>query len=155
MLKRYKNYIISSDNEEENYDEKYKTSNKLVDKENSDDKKEETKNLNKLKESKILNDNNKFNKSKEKEKEKVNIRKIIYCEICDKRLESSQDYLLHMSSKKHKYKMKELLQKELKEFGSMKKVLINEKMILPHRRWKINNVRYLLYGFALNRYLNK
>ena len=151
MLKRYKNYITSSDNEDDSYD-KGQISNKLINKENNYSQKEEQKDMNKLEETKKLNDNNKFNKNKE---EKINIRKIVYCEICDKRLESSQDYLLHMSSKKHKYKMKELLKKELKEFGSMKKVLIKEKIILPHRRWRINNVRYLLYGFALNRYLNK
>ena len=59
-----------------------------------------------------------------------------------------------MSSKKHKYKMKELLKKELKECGSVRKLLIKEKMIAPCKRWRVNNARYLLYGFALNRYLN-
>ena len=51
--------------------------------------------------------------------------------------------------------MRQLLKKELKEYGSVKKVLIKEKMISPFRRWRVNNARYLLYGFSLNRYLNK
>ena len=95
-----------------------------------------------------------WNASVADEENKINIKKVRYCEICDKRLESNQDYLLHMSSKKHKYKMKELLKKELKECGSVRKLLIKEKMIAPCKRWRINNARYLLYGFALNRYLN-
>ena len=135
MYKRYKNYITSNDDFSDN------------DNNNSEEERE----LNKQKE-----ENNIFQKKRKEEiEEKINIKKIIICELCDKRLDSKQDYLLHMSSKSHKYKMKELLRKELKECGSIKKVLIKEKLIAPYRRWKINNIRYLLYGFALNRYINK
>ena len=158
MLKRYKNYIISSDNEEENDDEniivpptqqiKKEESNILKNKNNE-------KNLNKLEDNKRFNKLNDNSFNNDKEEEKIKIKKVIYCEPCDKRLESNQDYLLHMSSKRHKYKMRELLRKELKELGSEKKVLIKEKMIAPCRRWRINHSRYLLYGFSLNRYLNK
>ena len=51
--------------------------------------------------------------------------------------------------------MREFLRKELKECGSVRKVLIKEKLIAPNKRWKINNIRYLLYGFALTRYLKR
>ena len=93
--------------------------------------------------------------NKEEKEEKINIRKVIICELCDKRLESKQDYSLHMSSKNHKHKMREFLRKELKECGSVRKVLIKEKLIAPNKKWKINNIRYLLYGFALARYLKR
>ena len=148
MYKRYKNYIISNDYEDEDENEnqikpiqlnKEKKLNEKI------HKNEEAKKFNSFK-------NNDFHKNKE---DKINIKKVIYCEPCDKRLESNQDYLLHMSSKKHKFKMRELLREELKEYGSVRKVLIKEKMIHPFRRWRVNNVRYLLYGFSLNRYLNK
>ena len=154
MIKRFGNYIISSDNEEENEkkeipeDISLKKEKKDFDNNKKSDKFKNT--FNESKKSHNLN-NNEFNDNKE---EKTNIKKVIYCEICDKRLETDQDYLLHMSSKKHKYKMKELLRKELKECGSVRKLLIKENMIAPCRRWRINNARYLLYGFALNRYLN-
>ena len=190
MLKRYKNYIISSDNEEDDND-KNKQSNNLKNKEkinfknnikipDIENKIPENRNLlnvkndNTNREQKFFEDNNNYknnlkilgqNKNsnikesnefiKAKKEEKISIKKIIYCEPCDKRLENHENYLLHMSSKRHKYKMRELLKKELKKSGSSKKVLIKEKMIAPYRRWKINNARYLLYGFALNRYLNK
>ena len=161
MIKRYKNYIVSSDNEEDNNIYESKPINKTLKKEKEKFNKNEKnkyydKKLNTFEESKKnkkLNINE-FNRNKE-EKEENKIKKIIYCELCDKRLENNETYLLHMSSKRHKYKMKELLRKELKNFGSIKKVLIKEKMIMPYRRWRINNARYLLYGFSLNRYLNK
>ena len=142
MYKRYKNYITSSDD--------------FVNNENVNDKPKVGITINKPKEEEKKFEVNK-NKSiqKNENEEKINIKKVIICELCDKRLDSKQDYLLHMSSKSHKYKMKELLRKELKECGSIKKVLIKEKLIAPYRRWKINNIRYLLYGFALNRYINK
>ena len=142
MYKRYKNYITSSDD--------------FVNNDNNNDKPKVDININKPKEEEKKFEVNK-NKSiqKNENEEKINIKKVIICELCDKRLDSRQDYLLHMSSKSHKYKMKELLRKELKECGSIKKVLIKEKLIAPYRRWKINNIRYLLYGFALNRYINK
>ena len=142
MYKRYKNYITSSDD--------------FVNNDNVNDKPKVDITINKPKEEEKKFEVNK-NKSIEKNEneEKINIKKVIICELCDKRLDSKQDYLLHMSSKSHKYKMKELLRKELKECGSIKKVLIKEKLIAPYRRWKINNIRYLLYGFALNRYINK
>ena len=91
----------------------------------------------------------------EKEKEKVKIRKITYCELCEKRLESKQDFSLHMSSKNHKHKAREFLRKELKECGSIKKLLIKENIIAPNKRWRINKIRYLLYGFAMTRYLKR
>ena len=142
MYKRYKNYITSSDD--------------FVNNDNVNDKPKVDITINKPKEEEKKFEVNK-NKSikKNENEEKINIKKVIICELCDKRLDSKQDYLLHMSSKSHKYKMKELLRKELKECGSIKKVLIKEKLIAPYRRWKINNIRYLLYGFALNRYINK
>ena len=156
MYKRYKNYITSSDNdknsdnqtEEINYDNKDSNINKNsnVNDNNYISKYEETKQSNNLK-------NDDFN-NKYKE-DTINIKKVLYCQPCDKRLESNQDYLLHMTSKKHKYKMKELLKKELKEYGSVKKLLIKEKMVSPFRRWRVNNVRYILYGFSLNYYLNE
>ena len=185
MLKRYKNYIISSDNEEEDNNinrpnnnlinkEKYILKNKekitnfegdtskninLINSQNNDKKyhqkffEGENNEYNKNIKNNYKEDNRDFKRNKEEEKQ--NIKKIIYCEICDKRLENRENYLLHMSSKRHKYKMKELLKNQLKKYGSVKKVLIKEKMISPCRRWRINNARYLLYGFALNRYLNK
>mgnify|MGYP002627561061 FL=1 len=138
MYKRYKNYITTNSDLSDNEDNNSET-NAAVNKE----KKEETEfPINK-------------NKKKEENEEKVVIKKIIFCELCEKRLDSKQDYILHMSSKSHKHKTKELLRKELKECGSVRKVLIKEKLIAPYRRWKVNNVRYLLYGFALNRYINK
>ena len=139
MYKRYKNYIISSEDfsNNDNYQPKADIT------------------INEPKEEKELQVNKYNNMEKKENEEKINIKKVIICELCDKRLDSKQDYLLHMSSKSHKYKMKELLRKELKECGSIKKVLIKEKLIAPYRRWKINNIRYLLYGFALNRYINK
>ena len=142
MYKRYKNYITSNDDFSDN------------DNDNENNNLEKNKELNEPKEEKNIFKKEKQNKKEENE-EKVNIRKIIFCELCDKRLDSRQDYLLHMSSKSHKYKMKELLRKELKECGSIKKVLIKEKLISPYRRWKANNLRYLLYGFALKRYIKK
>lgn len=146
MYKRYKNYIISNDYEDENENQKKPLQLNKEKKINENiHKSEETKKFNSFK-------NNDFHKDKD---DKINIKKVIYCEPCDKRLESNQDYLLHMSSKKHKYKMRELLREELKEYGSVRKVLIKEKMIHPFRRWRVNSVRYLLYGFSLNRYLNK
>ena len=155
MIKRYKNYIISSDNEEDNIINESKPINKSLNKEKEEIKKNVKNNIydKKFEESKKIDINN-FNKNKE-EKEETKIKKINYCELCHKRLENNKTYLLHMNSKRHKYKMKELLKKELKNLGSIRKVLIKEKMIEPHRRWRINNVRYLLYGFSLNRYLNK
>ena len=162
MLKRYKKYIVSSDNDdyENDFDEnKILPDNKPIKKEQSDIQLNKNYELNENNKNKLENiqnfnnlNNNGFNSNN---KEKINIKKIMYCEPCDKRLESNQDYLLHMSSKRHKYKMRELLRKELKELGSVRKVLIKEKMIAPYRRWRINNSRYLLYGFSLNRYLNK
>ena len=142
MYKRYKNYITSSDDFVNN------------DNDNVKPKVDITINKPKEEEKKFEVNKNKIIQKNENE-EKINIKKVIICELCDKRLDSKQDYLLHMSSKSHKYKMKELLRKELKECGSIKKVLIKEKLIAPYRRWKINNIRYLLYGFALNRYINK
>ena len=160
MIKRFSNYIISSDNEYENEKEtKDIAFNKPLNEEkktleNKNDKNNKNKSF---KENKNIKNSNKkkLDESDDDDGEnKINIKKVIYCEICDKRLESNQDYLLHMSSKKHKYKMKELLKKELKECGSVRKLLIKEKLIAPCKRWRINNARYLLYGFALNRYLN-
>ena len=136
MYKRYKNYITSSDD----YPTNTKDITQPVEKPEEEKEKEKEKN---------------FQKNKKEEKEKVKIRKITYCELCEKRLESKQDFSLHMSSKNHKHKAREFLRKELKECGSIKKVLIKEKLIAPYRRWKINNIRYLLYGFALYRYINK
>ena len=158
MLKWYKNYIISSDNEEDNNINESKPINKSLNKAKEEIKKNVKNNIydqkfEESKKKKELNIND-FDKNKE-EKEETKIKKITYCELCDKRLENNEIYLLHMNSKRHKYKMKELLKKELKNCGSIRKVLIKEKMIEPHRRWRINNVRYLLYGFSLNRYLNK
>ena len=162
MLKRYREYINTSDNEEEdnNNDSQNKKFNKALNKEKYQIKNNEkndsyNKNLNKREDrqkKKKLNLNS-FNK--DKEEEKVNIKKIIYCELCDKKLENNETYLLHMSSKRHKYKMRELLRKEIKNCGTVKKGLIKEKMIASCRRWRINNARYLLYGFALDKYLNK
>ena len=140
MYKRYKNYITSNDDFSDNENK------------NSEEERE----LNKPKE-----ENNIYQKEmnkkerKEENEEKINIKKIIICELCDKRLDSKQDYSLHMTSKNHKKKVKELLRKELKEYGSIKKVLIKEKLILPYRRWKVNNIRYFLYGFAVKRYIKK
>ena len=135
MYKRYKNYITSNDD--------------FSDNENNNS--EEEKELNKKKE-----ENNIYQKEKKEEvEEKINIRKITICELCDKRLDSKQDYSLHMASKNHKKKAKELLRKELKEYGSIKKVLIKEKLILPYRRWKDNNIKYYLYGFSFKRYFKK
>ena len=160
MIKRFNNYIFSSDNDYENEKEaKDIVFNKPLNEEKKtlENKNDKINNINKsFKENKnIKNSNkNKLDESDDEEENKINIKKVKYCEICDKRLESNQDYLLHMSSKKHKYKMKELIKKELKECGSVRKLLIKEKMIAPCKRWRINNARYLLYGFALNRYLN-
>ena len=160
MIKRFNNYIFSSDNDYENEKEvKDIVFNKQLNEEKKtlQNKNDKINNINKsFKENKnIKNSNkNKLDESDDEEENKINIKKVKYCEICDKRLESNQDYLLHMSSKKHKYKMKELIKKELKECGSVRKLLIKEKMIAPCKRWRINNARYLLYGFALNRYLN-
>ena len=140
MYKRYKNYITQNEDFSDN------------DNNNSEDEKE----LNKPKQEKnIFQKEVKKNERKEEKEEKINIKKIIICELCDKRLDSKQDYLLHMTSKNHKNKMRELIKKELKECGSIKKVLIKEKLILPYRRWKVNNIRYFLYGFALKRYIKK
>ena len=160
MIKRFSNYIISSDNEYENEKEtKDIAFNKSLneEKKNLENKNDKNNNNKSFKENKNIKNSNKkkLDESDDDDEEnKINIKKVIYCEICDKRLESNQDYLLHMSSKKHKYKMKELLKKELKECGSVRKLLIKEKLIAPCKRWRINNARYLLYGFALNRYLN-
>ena len=135
MYKRYKNYITSNEDFSDN------------DNNNSEEERE----LNKQKE-----ENNIFQKKRKEEiEEKINIKKIIICELCDKRLDSKQDYTLHMTSKNHKKKVKELLRNELKEYGSIKKVLIKEKLIKPYRRWKDNNIRYILYGFAIKRYINQ
>ena len=142
MYKRYKNYITSSDDFIENNNDNNQKNNSTI----NEPKEEKEKNLEK----------NEINKTRKKEKEEnVNIRKVTICELCDKRLESKQDYSLHMSSKKHKHNMREFLRKELKECGSVRKVLIKEKLIAPNKRWKINNIRYLLYGFALTRYLKR
>ena len=160
MIKRFNNYIISSDNDYKNETEaKDITFNRPLNegKKASENKSDKINNINKsFKANKNLKNTNKnkLDESDDDEENKVGIKKVTYCEICDKRLESNQDYLLHMSSKKHKYKMKELLKKELKECGSVRKLLIKEKLIAPCKRWRINNARYLLYGFALNRYLN-
>ena len=160
MIKRFSNYIISSDNEYENEKEtKDIAFNKSLneEKKNLENKNDKNNNNKSFKENKNIKNSNKkkLDESDDDDEEnKINIKKVIYCEICDKRLDSNQDYLLHMSSKKHKYKMKELLKKELKECGSVRKLLIKEKLIAPCKRWRINNARYLLYGFALNRYLN-
>ena len=163
MIKRFSNYIISSDNDYENENKKEAkdiTNNKPLneEKKNLENKNDKINNKSQsFKENKNIKNSNKKNLDESDDNDednKINIKKVIYCEICDKRLESNQDYLLHMSSKKHKYKMKELLKKELKECGSVRKLLIKEKMIAPCKRWRINNARYLLYGFALNRYLN-
>ena len=143
MYKRYKNYITSSDDFIENNNNDNNQKNNSAIKEPIEEKE---KNLEK----------NEVNKARKKEKEeKINIRKVTICELCDKRLESKQDYSLHMSSKNHKHNMREFLRKELKECGSVRKVLIKEKLIAPNKRWKINNIRYLLYGFALTRYLKR
>lgn len=140
MYKRYKNYITSNEDFSDN------------DNNNSEDEKE----LNKPKQEKnIFQKEVKKNERKEEKEEKINIKKIIICELCDKRLDSKQDYLLHMTSKNHKNKMRELIKKELKECGSIKKVLIKEKLILPYRRWKDNNIKYYLYGFSFKRYFKK
>ena len=140
MYKRYKNYITSNDD--------------FVEDNNINSQKEY--NINKEEKEKEKENEKEFNNKKiEKEEEKINLKKVIICELCDKRLESKQDYLLHMSSKNHKHKMRELLRKELKEYGCVRKVLIKENLIAPNRRWKINNIRYLLYGFALTRYLKR
>ena len=136
MYKRYKNYITSNDD--------------FVEDNNINSQKEYDINQEEKENEKKFN-----NKKIEKEEEKINLKKVIICELCDKRLESKQDYLLHMSSKNHKHKMREFLRKELKEYGSVRKVLIKENLIAPNRRWKINNIRYLLYGFALTRYLKR
>ena len=150
MLKRYINYIISSDDEEEN-DNKNVINNNLQKKENNViDNNKNFKNLGNFEEK--IAKKNKFDSAKE---EKTIIKKVLFCELCSKRLESNQDYVLHMSSKKHKNKRKELLKKELKECGSFRKVLVKEKMISSCRRWRVNNIRYLLYGFSLNQLLNK
>ena len=132
MYKRYKNYITSNEDfAEDNIINFQKEQN--INKEEKENEKE----------------NNK------KTEEKINLKKVVICELCDKRLESKQDYSLHMSSKNHKHKMKELLRKGLKECGSVKKLLIKENLIAPNKRWKLNNIRYLLYGFAVTRYLKK
>ena len=132
MYKRYKNYITSNDDfAEDNIINFQKEQN--INKEEKENEKE----------------NNK------KTEEKINLKKVVICELCDKRLESKQDYSLHMSSKNHKHKMKELLRKGLKECGSVRKLLIKENLIAPNKRWKLNNIRYLLYGFAVTRYLKK
>ena len=136
MYKRYKKYITSNDD--------------FVEDNNINSQKEYNINKEEKENEKEFN-----NKKIEKEEEKINLKKVIICELCDKRLESKQDYLLHMSSKNHKHKMREFLRKELKEYGSVRKVLIKENLIAPNRRWKINNIRYLLYGFALTRYLKR
>ena len=136
MYKRYKNYITSNDD--------------FVEYNNINSQKEYNINKEEKENEKEFN-----NKKIEKEEEKINLKKVIICELCDKRLESKQDYLLHMSSKNHKHKMREFLRKELKEYGSVRKVLIKVNLIAPNRRWKINNIRYLLYGFALTRYLKR
>ena len=136
MYKRYKNYITSNDD--------------FVEDNNINSQKEYNINKDEKENEKEFN-----NKKIEKEEEKINLKKVIICELCDKRLESKQDYLLHMSSKNTKHKMREFLRKELKEYGSIRKVLIKENLIAPNRRWKINNIRYLLYGFALTRYLKR
>ena len=160
MIKRFSNYVISSDNDYENSKEIKDTGFKNPlneEKKTLENKNDKNNNTNKpFKENaNIKNSNkNKPDESDDDEENKINIKKVKYCELCDKRLESNQDYLLHMSSKKHKYKMKELLKKELKECGSVRKLLIKERMIAPCKRWRVNNARYLLYGFALNRYLN-
>ena len=142
MYKRYKNYITSSDDFIENNNDNNQKNNITI----NEPKEEKEKDLEK----------NEVNKARKKDKEeKINIRKVTICELCDKRLETKQDYSLHMSSKNHKHKMREFLRKELKECGSVRKVLIKEKLIAPNKRWKINNIRYLLYGFALTRYLKR
>ena len=142
MYKRYKNYITSSDDFIENNNDNNQKNNITI----NEPKEEKEKDLEK----------NAIIKERKKEKEeKINIRKVTICELCDKRLETKQDYSLHMSSKNHKHKMREFLRKELKECGSVRKVLIKEKLIAPNKRWKINNIRYLLYGFALTRYLKR
>ena len=138
MYKRYKNYVTSNDYSD---DSEIKESNKeeIVKDEILNDKNYDDNNINKFRHDNM--------------KENTTIKKVIYCQPCEKRLETNQDYLLHMTSKKHKNKMKELLKMEIKECGSIKKALIKENMIYKYRRWKVNNVRYLLYGFVLNRYL--
>ena len=136
MYKRYKNYITSSDD----YPTNTKDITQPVEKPEEEKEKEKEKN---------------FQKNKKEGKEKVKIRKITYCELCEKRLESKQDFSLHMSSKNHKHKAREFLRKELKECGSIKKLLIKENIIAPNKRWRINKIRYLLYGFAMTRYLKR
>ena len=136
MYKRYKNYITSNDD--------------FVEDNNINSQKEYNINKEEKENEKEFN-----NKKIEKEEEKINLKKVIICELCDKRLESKQDYSLHMSSKNHKHKMKELLRKGLKECGSVRKLLIKENLIAPNKRWKLNNIRYLLYVFAVTRYLKK
>ena len=140
MYKRYKNYITSSD------DYPVIDTDKIQNNIPINKSKEEENNFKENANKKI---------KKEEQEEKIRIKKVIFCDICDKRLESKKDYSLHMSSKNHKHKMRELLRKELKECGTIKKVLIKEKLIVPYRRWKVNKLRYLLYGFAFTRYIKR
>ena len=145
MIKRYNQYVksIDDDSDEEDSDIIYNNENKNV---KINDVIEETIN-------KRLTENT--NKNKNFEKNKTKLVQTQYCQLCNKKLISQQDYTLHMNSKNHKRNNQKIIKREIKECGTIKKYLIKKKMIAPFRRWGANKNKYLLYRFSLYRLLHE
>lgn len=106
---------------------------------------------------KVVSKAHKFPKEEKEEIKEKPQKPIVYryCDLCNQRLNSPQDYNLHISSKKHLRKLKQLTFKELKEAGSVKKYLINKKLINNLKNSRISKLRYILYSQVLKKMFNK
>lgn len=74
-----------------------------------------------------------------------------FCNLCNQKLYSNQDYNLHMNSKKHNKNFKKQIYLELKEAKTIKNYLINKQFIKKIRRSGHNKILYILYKQSLKK----
>jgi hypothetical protein len=82
-------------------------------------------------------------------------RTIRYCNLCERKLISEKDYLLHIQGKKHLNKIKLATSIELKLFGSIRKYLKYKQLISKIKHSPLNKSRVILYTHLLKKMLRK
>lgn len=82
-------------------------------------------------------------------------KKYMYCNICNQKLFSIDEYNTHLQTKKHLKRIKRVAFEEINSAGSIKQYLIKKMMIQGLKRSPVSRAKYELYSHLLKRIFKK
>jgi len=165
MYGRLKKYVLHSDSEGENDDEKVlvtkkENKNKREDaEENYDyDKEGYFKSITDIKDRKDKKNEEKNQLEKEKAERIFNEKQVPvevqYCGICNKRINDSSEFESHLSSKLHLKKLKNKTIDELNHYSSVRNYLVDKGLIGKSKRSNMNRTKEIFYKLSLKKLIN-